>query len=172
MKTDRFLSCWAAPLVLVLSACATTPNAAHPEASPYAATAQEDAAQAALAQARADALAKGKLLLVVYGANWCHDSRALAGWLETPRFKALVEDRYALAFINAGMPQKDRAKNAALIAELGLTGIEGTPNLLIIDPQSGALLNADTAKSWRNAASRSEDDIYAELAAYQAQPGG
>ena len=38
----------------------------------------------------------------------------------------------------------------------------GTPNLLVVTPE-GTLVNPATATSWRNAASRSEDEIYAEM---------
>ena len=162
----------AASLALMLVACASAPapktaaSPAHPEARSYAV--KPDAAadvDAALARA-AD---NGKRVLLVMGANWCHDSRALAGWLETPRFAALVAERYELVFVNVGLPQSGDGHNLDIAKRFGLADFPGTPALLVVTPE-GALVNADTATSWRNAASRSEDAIYAELAALAETP--
>ena len=132
---------------------------AHPEAAAY--TVSEDAGgdvDAALARASAN----GKRVLLVMGANWCHDSRALAGWLETERFKTLVADRYELVYVNVGMPQKGDGHNLAIARRFGLDDLPGTPNLLVLTP-AGKLVNRDTATGWRDAASRSEDAIFDEL---------
>lgn len=109
-------------------------------------------------------------VLLVMGANWCHDSRALAGWLETQRFAELVEANYELVFVNVGMPQTGDGHNLDIAQRFGLATLPGTPNLLVIDAD-GNLLNADSATSWRNAASRSEDVIYAELSALSGKAG-
>jgi len=158
---------WAALAAIALSGCAATPapksaaSPAQPEARPYAvvptASAQVDAA---LARASAN----GKRVLLVMGANWCHDSRALAGWLETPRFTALVAERYELVFVNVGMPQSGDGHNLDIAQRFGLTEFPGTPAVLVLTAD-GQLVNPDTAASWRNAASRSEDAIIAELTA-------
>lgn len=155
----------AAMAALALSACATTPAlksaapSSHPEARAYAV--KPDAARdvdAALARASAN----GKRVLLVMGANWCHDSRALAGWLETPRFAAMVAERYELVFVNVGMPQTGDGHNLAIAMRFGLADFPGTPAFLVLTAD-GLLVNADSAASWRNAASRSEDAIYADL---------
>jgi hypothetical protein len=158
---------------LSLGACATTapPKAAaapaHPEARVY--EVRPDAGgdvDAALARAGAN----GKRVLLVMGANWCHDSRAMAGWLETPRFAALVAAHYELVFVNVGMPQSGDGHNLDIARRFGLAEFPGTPAVLVLTAE-GQLVNRDTAASWRNAASRSEDAIYAELVALaEAQP--
>ncbi len=159
-------SIFAALLALSLSACATTGAMAekvadHPEARPYAASAD---ASAEVDAALATALRRGTLVMIVLGANWCHDSRAFAGWMETERFKTLIGDWYEVVYVDAGEPQKDKGRNMDIAARFGVTDIEGTPTVLILNNE-GTLLNGETAKSWRNAASRSEDAIYEELAA-------
>lgn len=156
----------AASLALMLAACATVPNggpsaAAHPEARPYAASAD---AASAVDSALARAAASGKRVLLVMGANWCHDSRALAGWLETPRFAALTAARYEVVFVDVGIPQTGEGRNLDIARRFGLADVPGTPALLVLTAE-GQLVNAGTAAGWRNAASRSEDAIYAELAA-------
>jgi len=155
-----------AGLMLALAACATPApqaaadaHAAYPEARAYAVTAdpmgEVDAALARAAQ-------RDTRVLLVMGANWCHDSRALAGWLETERFARLVDDHFEPVFVNIGMPQTGDGHNIAIARRFGLDDLPGTPNLLVITPE-GALVNPDSATGWRDAASRSEDAIYAEL---------
>lgn len=157
--------------VPVLAACTTTgihsgSTLAHPEARPYVESGNAAAAmEAALLRARLG----DRLTLAVFGANWCHDSRAFAGWLQTERFSALTDAHYELVFVDVGTPQTASGRNLDLIEVHGVTDVTGTPTVLIFASDS-TLLNAATAKTWRNAASRSEDDIYAELASYTVQP--
>jgi thiol-disulfide isomerase/thioredoxin len=133
----------------------------HPEASAYAVSPD---AMGDVDAALSRAAAADRRVLLVMGANWCHDSRALAGWLGTPRFAALVAAHYELVFVNVGMPQSGDGHNLDIAQRFGLADFPGTPALLVLTAD-GNLVNADTATSWRNAASRSEDAIYAELAA-------
>lgn len=152
----------AAGLVLALTACATTPDARlHPDARLYAPTADASAdVDAAIARASIS----GKRVLLVLGANWCHDSRVLAGWLETPRFAALGAAHYEVVFVDVGSPQTGDGRNLDIARRFGLPDMPGTPALLVLTAE-GKAVNLETAASWRNAASRSEDAIYAELAA-------
>jgi len=157
----------AASLALALTACVTTPDtAALPEARAYAAEAN---AQADVDAALARAAQSGKRVALVMGANWCHDSRALAGWLETPRFAALIASRYEVVYIDVGVPQTGKGRNLEIAGRFGLAELKGTPALLVLTPE-GKALNLDTAASWRNAASRSEDAILAELTVLADRP--
>lgn len=101
-------------------------------------------------------------LLLVMGANWCHDSRALAGWLGTDRFTALLDEHFELVFVNIGLPQTGDGHNIDIAQRFGLEDLPGSPNVLVVTPE-GTLINPDTATTWRDAASRSEDAIYDEL---------
>ena len=103
-------------------------------------------------------------VLIAFGANWCHDSRAFAGWTESERIGGMIEERYELVFVNVGMPQQGDGHNQNVLKRFGIEGQEGTPLVLALTAQ-GEVLNAETAQSWRNTASRSEDEIYDELAA-------
>jgi thiol-disulfide isomerase/thioredoxin len=154
--------CMALALALPGLAAGASPAAAQdsPQAQPYDAKA-DAAAQFDAAQSRARA--DGKKVLLVMGANWCHDSRALAGWLETPRFRQLVAEKYELVFVDVGSPQSGEGRNLDLASRYGIE-IKSTPTVLILSSE-GALLNAKAASKWGNAASRSEDAIYDELAA-------
>ncbi|MXO91779.1 thioredoxin family protein [Pontixanthobacter aquaemixtae] len=130
----------------------------HPEARLYDASrdAKSDV-DAAILRAEAD----GRLVLLVLGANWCHDSRAFAGWTQEPRFQQLIAEHYELVFVNVGMPQTGDGHNLDIARRFDIE-VKGTPTVIILSPL-GKVLNADTAKTWRNAASHSEDAIFDEL---------
>jgi hypothetical protein len=132
----------------------------YPEARLYDASINaSEAVDAALARAAENK----RNVLIVLGANWCHDSRAFAGWTQSERIGALIEERFELVFINVGMPQTDDGHNAHIMRRFGFEKQEGTP-LVIMTSFDGIVLNAETAQSWRNTASRTEDEIYDELA--------
>ncbi|KLE31214.1 protein-disulfide isomerase [Aurantiacibacter gangjinensis] len=157
------------PLFLVLSACAHSGDAglasadnhhpAYPEATSYDVSSD---AMAEVDAALARSAANDTRVLLVMGANWCHDSRALAGWLGTPRFDAMIAENYELVFVNIGMPQTGDGHNLEIARRFGLDDLPGSPNVLVLTP-AGELVNADTATTWRNAASRSDDAIFEEL---------
>lgn len=125
---------------------------AHNEPTPYnpKANAAND-----IAQTLSAAKAENKKAILVFGANWCHDSRALAAHFEKPRFQTLIQDNYKLAYIDVG--QKDR--NIDLAQKFGVESIEGSPTVFITDTE-GQVLNSETAPTWRNAASREDEAIW------------
>lgn len=132
----------------------------HPEARLYDATIDASAAvDAALARASENK----RNVLIVLGANWCHDSRAFAGWTATPRIGGMIAERFELVFVNVGMPQTGDGHNQHIVRRFGFDEQVGTP-LVIMTSYDGIVLNPETAQSWRNTASRSEDEIYDELA--------
>lgn len=150
------------PLMLMLSACATNTTlaaedkshaAAHEEPRPYDATAD---AEVDINHTLVVAKEEGKLGLLVFGANWCHDSRGLAAHFEKPRFQTLLRSHYKMTYVDVG--QKDR--NIDLARKFGVDDIVGTPTVFVTN-SDGEVLNLDTAPTWRNAASRAEDDIFA-----------
>jgi len=133
----------------------------HPEARPFDPEPSLDA-QAAVDEALADAALAGKHAIIVMGADWCHDSRALAGWFQTPRFETMLSENFVVRYIDVG--QKNR--NIDVAQRFGLDNIVGTPTIIVTNMQ-GDVLNLETAPTWRNAASRSENEIFdyfAELA--------
>lgn len=163
-----------------LTAC-TTPDTHHAHSSDYPQAAVFDAtadAQLDLTVARAMAWTRstaypdgeGIRLLAVFGANWCHDSLALAGWLETPRFQALIEQNFEVIYIEAGVPQTGEGRNLDIAEESGVTGIDGTPTLLVLDTDGTLLNSPKDARAWRNAASRSEKEIFTALQNWAHRP--
>ncbi|WP_292106045.1 thioredoxin family protein [Brevundimonas sp.] len=149
---------------LAVAACASVPTPATapmPEARSYHVSDNASAdVDAALARARQS----GNRVLLVMGANWCSDSRAIAGWLATDRFAELIERKYELVFVNIGMPGSGDGHNLGIARRFGVQELPGLPNVLVLT-SDGVLVNPTTATSWRNAESRTGDAIYDELAA-------
>lgn len=152
MRFILLLFAWLA-LFPVSALLAEPAEAGHPEARPY-----DEAANAAAAvdAALARAALSDKRVILVMGANWCHDSRRLAGWFAQPRFATMLQDKYEIVYIDVG----HRDRNIDIARRFGLKAIKGTPTVLVLSPQ-GALLNRKSAPKWRDAASREEEDIFA-----------
>jgi len=97
-------------------------------------------ADAAVAKAKAQARAEHKLLLIDLGGNWCGDCRVLAGTMEQPELKAFVDQHYVLVSVDVGR----MTKNLQIPGHYGVDPKKGgVPNLLIVDPRSGKLLDAE-----------------------------
>ena len=104
----------------------------------------------------------GKPVLLVMGTGGCHDSAWLANLLATERFAA-VRDRYEIVYADIGMPHvRGWGRNPEVPKRFGFKKIKGTPTVAVLDAD-GTVLNRKAAPKWRNAASRSDDDIYNEL---------
>lgn len=148
---------------VVMTACVSAPlpqSAPKIEARPYAVSESASAdVDAAVARARQS----GKRVLLVMGADWCGDSRALAGWLGTDRFTELISRKYELVYIDIGMARAGDRPNLGIARRFGVPALPGSPNVLVLTGD-GVLVNASTATTWRDAGSRTGDAIYNELA--------
>lgn len=152
-------------LLLVATPVAGTepaPPAVHQQrANPEALAFDPDRnAQADVDRALADAKLSRKTLLVILGANWCHDSVGLAGWLDTPRFVDMMRNRYSVVYVDVGTPQIGQGRNLDIARRFGIKKVKNTPLLMVLSPDGKLLNSKKDAASWRNAASRSEDDIF------------
>lgn len=90
---------------------------------------------------------RNRLLLVVAGANWCHDSRALASRLGRSPLADLIQDNYELVFVNIGYYENGRD----VMQRFGVPHYYATPTVLIIDPASGRVINEGDRHQWGNA---------------------
>lgn len=129
----------------------------HPEARPFVETAN---AGRDIDVALASAAAKDDKVIVIMGANWCHDSRSLAGWLATPRFAAMLGGQYQLVYIDVGTPQTGKGRNLEIAKRFGIKKVKGTPLVMVLSADGRLLNSKKDAASWRNAASRNEQAIY------------
>ena len=98
-------------------------------------------------QALSRAEKSDRLALVVLGANWCHDSRALASRLHRPPLAEIIQQHYELVFVDVGFLDKGRA----VLQQFGVAHFYATPTVLIIDPSNRALVNDEDRHIWGNA---------------------
>lgn len=131
------------------AAFATDPSREIPDAFDETADAKADV-DAALARAAE----RGTKVLLVMGGNWCPDSRSLAWRLAQPELASLVGDDYELVYVDVGFMNR----NIDIAQRFGLSGIEGTPTVLVL-AADGTLLNADSTSAWRTARSSSVADV-------------
>jgi hypothetical protein len=114
--------------------------------------------EAKLAIARDD----GKRLLVIAGGNWCHDSRALGARLFTAPLESVIDTYYETLFVDVGYLDK----GMDVLDRLGVPIYFATPTVLIIDPVSGQLVNADNRHQWGHAADIGMDASVAYFSQY------
>jgi hypothetical protein len=128
-----------------------------PEPAPYPEVFQR------LEQARVQAREEQKLLMLVLGAEWCHDSRGFVRKFDEPGFAALIEERYEVLLVNVGLLEYIRD----IVERYQVPVIYGTPTVLVIEPASNTLLNRETLPYWRNADAISNSDTLAYFQAFR-----
>lgn len=137
-------------------ALATTPSTA-PAAAPAAAPAYDEKAdahadvQAALAAAKAS----GKPVVVVFGANWCPDCRALDKALKNDANAALMSSSFHVVKVDVG--QFD--KNLDIAKAYGDPIKKGIPAAAVLSPQ-GEVLYATKAGEIGDARKMSDQGVY------------
>lgn len=108
-------------------------------------------------------------VLLVFGANWCHDSHGLADHFARDDLQQVISENYELVLIDVGW----RHRNLDIASDYGVPTIYGTPTVLVIDPELG-LMNRNTMHSWHTAYSRPHEDVvrYFRLMAFTIPGGG
>ena len=114
-----------------------------------------------LEKALARAAAGNTKAVIVFGADWCHDSRALGEMLTSPAFKSELGNRFEVTFIDVGRPQTGAGHNLDLVQRLGVKNLKSTPALFVLRGDGTLLNGAKDAVSWRNAESRGADKVLA-----------
>ena len=100
------------------------------------------------------AAAGQKLLLLVLGSDWCHDSVALLKQFNRPPLAAQLRQRFSIALVDVGYLQY----GAATAQRYQLPLYYGTPTVMVINPANRQLLNKADLMHWTNAASMSASD--------------
>jgi thiol-disulfide isomerase/thioredoxin len=85
--------------------------------------------------------------LVVLGANWCHDSRALAARLHESPLAEVIQENYELVMVDVGFYEQGRE----VVQQFGVPHFYATPTVLIIDPGSGQVVDDEERHIWGNA---------------------
>ena len=130
--------------VIVLTFGTASADESNPEGRLYA---PSDDAVADVRQALSEAATNDRKALVVMGANWCHDSRALAARLQRSPLSGVVSNNYELVFVDVGF----LAKGRGVLDELDVPQFYSTPTVLVVDPDSGAVINHEDRHIWGNA---------------------
>lgn len=99
------------------------------------------------------AKAADKRLLLVMGAQWCHDSRGLAENFSKPQLAETIAEHYEVLYINVGY-YKDLRE---ITQRFGQANYFATPTVYVIDPQTEQLLNTSDYSIWGSADSLSFD---------------
>ena len=134
-------------LLSLVIAVGVSPLAAADTDPDGALYAPSDNALADVKQALAVADSEGHRALVVLGANWCHDSRALAARLNKAPLAEVIADNYELVFVDVGYYQHGRD----VTLEFDVPNFYATPTVLIVDPATGSLVNDEDRHMWANA---------------------
>lgn len=103
-------------------------------------------ARAAVSAACERAAAAGKRVAVLFGADWCPDSRSLNAALAHPLVAPIVEPAFEVVHVDVGR----RDRHLDLMAEYGMDVWKGIPALAVIEPD-GTLVGAQREGEFRTA---------------------
>ncbi len=112
---------------------------AFAQAAPVGVYNEQADAAADIAAALEAAKAEGKLVLVVFGANWCPDCRALDGMAREGKLKQVLDDSYVVVHADVGRFNK----NLDLAARFGLDVKRGIPAAVVASADKGTRDVAD-----------------------------
>lgn len=112
-------------------------------------------AKAAIATAQAAALASRVPVLVVLGANWCEDCRALDAALSTGRSAELIAREFKIVKVDVG----NFDRNLDVAARYGNPIKKGIPAAVVLSPD-GKVLYATKAGELADARRMSESGVY------------
>lgn len=146
--------------VVLLAACAND----HHENSPKVYVESADPMQD-VQNGLNKALTNNKRLLLVLGAQWCHDSRGLASNFATPEMSAITNAHYEVVYVDVGYFNDLRA----ITERFSQPHYFATPTVMIIDPQTETLLNAGDMAMWGSADSVALDEYLAYFDRYSIQ---
>ena len=113
--------------LVLISAAALVFSLALAAADPYPPPAN---AAADLQRARERAGRSSKLLMVVFGGNWCPDCRALENRLHESPVREYVAERFEVVNVNIG----DMDANLGIVKSLGVSLDKGVPAAAFFAP--------------------------------------
>ena len=125
-----------------------------------------DNVQAQVDMARTNAVNNDKLLLLVLGAQWCHDSRGLAHKFSSDEMQTILKQRFETVFVDVGY-YKDLRE---LTAQFGYPGYFATPSVMVIDPESKQVLNMQSMAMWNSADSVPSNEVLAYFSSVGSEP--
>ena len=150
----------AALILLTLPSAALSAEDEHTDErlAPYHYVPSDDA-RADVTATVSTAKRENKLAMIVLGAEWCHDSRGFGSKISEPAMQSILNAWYEVRFVDVGYLEDRRE----LTQSLGYPINFGTPTVLVIDPESGQLINRDEVSIWQNADSTPLSDYEAHF---------
>lgn len=113
-------------LLVLAAACSRAPKGPYdPRANP------DEDLQAALVKATAEK----RFVLLVFGANWCPECRALEEQLQLDPLRSLLATRFVVVHVNIG----NWDKNMDFVARFGKPVDNGIPSIALLDAAGDAL---------------------------------
>lgn len=117
-------------------------------------------------QALDRAKSSDKLLLVVMGAQWCHDSRGLVDKFGDPEVAAVLADSYETVFVDVGY-FKDLRK---ISERFDQPHYFATPTVMIINANTERLINTRDMHIWGSADSVPTEKYLDYFSVYASNP--
>lgn len=168
MQTHRKGPFWALRIsrylvVSLLLTCALSSAADYgydPDANPAA----------SFQQALQQSAQQEKLVLLVFGSEWCPDCRSLNKKMAQAPLAATVQDNFVVAHIDIG----NWDKNMAFTEQFGEPVAQGIPSIAIIAPDGTLLYVSEAGEfaSARSAQLEALDKWFTDKLAQIAQPSG
>jgi hypothetical protein len=124
------------------------------DATPYPPVQTQADTLAELKASRERAIKSQKLLMVVLGANWCHDSVGFVTKLQHSDIRKLIDQRYLVQLVNLGFMDQIRE----IVGHYEIPVIYGTPTVIVVEPVTNTVLNRYSLPFWRNADAISDED--------------
>lgn len=112
-------------------------------------------ARAAVQHTLAEARASGKPALLIFGANWCEDCRALDAALHRGQVAELMAQRFAVVKVDVG----NFDRNTDIAQAYGNPIKKGIPAAVVLSP-AGEVLYATRAGELADARRMSDEGIY------------
>lgn len=144
----------AAALFAAFTLITATAHAATPGDAP--AYDEKADANAELANALAKARKSGKQVLVVFGANWCPDCRALARQMASDKVAQKLSRHFVVTKVEIG----NWDHNMDIVNRYGNPTKKGIPAVAVLDSR-GKLLKATAAGELASARSMGESEVLA-----------
>lgn len=108
------------------------------------------------AAALLEARQSGKRLMIIIGANWCHDTEAFLKKLDDKTVAPLVEANLHTLLVDVGYFDSSWQE---ILEHYDLPVIYGTPTPIIVDPERDEILNPLSMHDWRSADTEPVEDL-------------
>lgn len=93
-------------------------------------------------------------LIVVFGADWCPDCRALDGIFSDPETKSILDSQFVVMKVDVGRFDK----NLSLNAKLGDPIQNGIPALVVLSPK-GEFISSTKGGEFSNASKMTKEQV-------------